>query len=207
MILATVFVVVAYGADVPKALDAILEKHRVAVAKADLARSNAFEKSRDESVSLLVKLANDSYTKKDRLVETAAWKEVLRLDRNHVRAKRYFSDLGTLEAVLVEFPADDGSGMLFPKAGKWRTRYSDGAAAEFALAGNGGVKISFGKKPAGDCRADFKNGVAIVVAPHNNSLERWTIGGDRLFIEHWYGLKTLDAEKPPALLGIATRIE
>ena len=92
------------AADNPKGLDAVLEKHRAAVAKADLARNNAVQKSRDDTVALLAKFATDAYSKKDRSAETAAWKAVIQLDHNHLRARQYFKDLGTLDKVLAELP-------------------------------------------------------------------------------------------------------
>ncbi|MDB5336111.1 MAG: pknB 22 [Planctomycetaceae bacterium] len=84
------------------AIETIFRNHAEALAKADLIRSRAANKARDDAVSMLTKLAAKSYKANDRLAETEAWKAVLKLQRNHKKATQYFTDLGTLDKVLAE---------------------------------------------------------------------------------------------------------
>lgn len=181
------------AAENPKGVDAIAEKHRSVVAKANLARSNTIQKSREETISLLVKLANDAYAKKDRITETGAWKSVLQLDRNHVRARQYFKDLGTLDATLAALPQnDDLVSPLSPYLGRWRI-YRDGqginpswhyvVTADLTITLlEGGDKVGWREKlePIPNTNEFYYT--------RSDCFHRCIIAGDRLVIEQWCGL-------------------
>lgn len=200
--LCIVTVAIVEAAETLKGIDAVTEKHRIAVAKADLARSNAVQKSREETIGLLVKFANDAYAKKDRLSETAAWKSVLLLDRNHVRARQYFKDLGTLDATLAALPkTDDLVSPLSPFLGKWRI-YRDGqgrnpswhviVSADATITNMAGDKVGWRAKlePIPDTNEFYFN--------EGNCFHRCIIAGDRLVIEQWCGLPSPSKTIPNA---------
>ena len=112
---------VAHAAENVKEIESLLKVHSDAIARADKARAIAVEKARDDTIAKLMKLAGRAYTEKDRVSETNAWRSVLQLDRQHQRARRYFSDLGTLEQVEKDLgePSADESAQPTKLVGKW----------------------------------------------------------------------------------------
>ena len=201
--LCIVSVAIVEAAETLKGIDAVAEKHRAAVAKADLARSNAVQKSREETIGLLVKFANDAYAKKDRLSETNAWKSVLQLDRNHVRARQYFKDLGTLDATLAALPKSDvHASPLSPFVGTWRM-YKDGQGTRpfghFKILSDSTIAQVAGEnkflwreklEPVPDTNEFYYNS--------GNNFQRCIIAGDRLVIEQWIGLPSPSKSIPNA---------
>ena len=95
-------------ADDAALIESIFRTQAETVAKADSVYKRAVDKARDDALLQLMKLTVKAYKAKDRVAETAAWKAVLRLDRTHKKAIQYFTDLGTLDKVLAELPAEEG---------------------------------------------------------------------------------------------------
>jgi hypothetical protein len=194
------------AADNSKGVDSILEKHRSATTKADQVRNNTVQRSRDDSINLLAKAANDAYAKKDRIAETKAWTTILQLDRGHLRARQYFKDLGTLDTVLASLPkSDDLGGPIDRYVGKWRT-YADGHTT--------GGNASWNYIISPDLTIANMSGdivrwkVKLEPIPDTNELSfyesncymRCMLVGDRLIVEQWCGLpnkpQTIPASKP-----------
>lgn len=197
------FLAIAYcqAADNSKGIDSVLEKYRSAVAKADQVRNNAIQKARDEAINLLVKSANEAYSKKDRIAETRAWTTILQLDRNHSRAQQYFKDLGTLDAVLTTLPkSEDLSTPTTTYVGKWRM-YPDGQmdaenrtwhyiiSADLTIENRSGNSTRWKEKM--EPIADTKE----LSYQSSNCYHRCIVIGDRLIIEQWCGLPN----KPPTV--------
>lgn len=182
---------IAVAADSLNAIDAVVQKHRATVERATAARTSAIKKSQDDSVGMLLKLANSAYSKRDRLSETNAWKAILQLDRDHPRARQYFADLGNLEATLAALPKnEDLPSAIAPFVGKWRI-YRDGQGInpsfhfvifpEGTIAFDGAAnaaRIKFERFP--DRNEYYYN--------TGNCFHRCMIAGDRLIVEQWCGL-------------------
>lgn len=86
-------------------IEGVFRNHAEAVARAETLYKRAIDKAREDAVSQLLKMTVKAYKANNRVAETAAWKGILRLDRKHKLAIRYFTDLGTLDKVLEELPA------------------------------------------------------------------------------------------------------
>jgi hypothetical protein len=72
------------------------------VAKAKQVFDAAVGVANERALKTYARIAQRSFKSADVAGATAAWTEVLRIDRKHVEAVAYFTTIGTLEAVLAE---------------------------------------------------------------------------------------------------------
>ena len=195
---------VAHAAENVKEIESLLKVHSDAIARADKARAIAVEKARDDTIAKLMKLAGRAYTEKDRVSETNAWRSVLQLDRQHQRARRYFSDLGTLEQVEKDLgePSADESAQPTKLVGKWNMMFSNKAAGPLVIPKDGVVR-----------RIDGENGTGKIVLERGEALlripafvERYTMMGDRIFVEQWAPASTYPASAP-LIFGYGVRAD
>ncbi len=198
----------AIAADSEKEIEALLRGHADATLKADQARLRAVETSRDNTIALMVKVAGRAYTAKDRFSETNAWKAVLRLDREHKKARQYFGDLGTLDQVLTELPHNDSAetAMLPRFVGKWQGVFHTGTKETITISNDGIVILQ--NQPKVKCQFEnTKGGAAILVRrPNSNCLNRYTLAGEKLLFEQWDPHSTYPKSAPSAF-GYAVRVE
>ncbi len=198
----------AIAADNEKEIEALLRGHADATLKADQARLRAVETSRDNTIASLVKVAGRAYTAKDRISETNAWKAVLRLDRDHKKARQYFTDLGTLDQVLKELPESNtvGTTTLPRFVGKWQGVFHNGAKETISISNDGIVILQ--KQPGVKCKLEnTKGGAAILVKrPDSDCLNRYTLAGEKLLFEQWCP-SSLYPKSDPNAFGYAVRVE
>lgn len=197
----------AIAADNAKPIETVMRNHAEAVAKADQLRAKAVEKSRDDAVSQLVKLASKAYTEKDRVAETSAWKGVLTLDRTHKKARQYFTDLGTLEKMLAEIPegAKDDVVKTARFVGKWRVR-DNRAEARHRINADGTVEAENGGKSDWTSKLNPQGDSVIAHCQKYDSMLRYTPAGDKLLVEGWQPASQF-AKSSPQIFGYAVREE
>lgn len=196
------------AADNEKEIDTLLRVHADATLKADQARLRAVETSRDNTIASLVRVAGRAYTAKDRVSETNAWKAILRLDREHKKARQYFTDLGNLDQMLKELPESNtvGTTTLPRFVGKWQGVFHNGAKETISI-GNDGIVI-LQKQPGVKCQLEnIKGGAAILVKrPDGDCLNRYTLAGEKLLFEQWCP-SSLYPKSDPNGFGYAVRVE
>lgn len=187
-----------------KEIEAVLKVHGEAVAKADKLHTTSIEKARDEAISKLIKLAGRAYTEKDRVSETNAWRTVLQLDRQHAKARRYFEDLGTLEQVEKELgePKTPESVDLKKFTGKWNVMFSNRAGGPIVIPKDGVVRRGEGPNLTG--KLAVENGEVLLRMPA--FIERYTLMGDRVFVEQWAPASSFP-DSAPLIFGYGPRIE
>lgn len=199
---------IAIAADNEKEINALLRGHADATLKADQARLRAVEKSRDDTIASLVKVAGRTYTAKDRLSETNAWKAILKLDRDHKKARQYFADLGTLDQVLTELPHNDSTETTtLPRfVGNWEGVFHNNAKETITISNDGIVILQ--KQRGVKCQFEnTKGGAAILVKrPDSDCLNRYTLAGEKLLFEQWCPSSRYPKSNPSAF-GYAVRVE
>lgn len=185
---------VVHAADNGKEIEALVRDHGEAVAKADKARELATEKSRDETVAKLVKLAGQAYAEKDRVGETNAWRHVLQLDRKHSKARRYFTDLGTLDQVEKELDESKVLESIDSRklVGKWIVIFSNKVTGPIVVPKDGVVRRMGGENGAG--KLTIEEGEVLLRIPA--FVERYTMMGDRIFVEQWAPTETFPGSVP-----------
>ena len=195
---------VVHAADNGKEIEALMRVHGEAVAKADKARELATEKSRDETIAKLVKLAGRAYAEKDRVGETNAWRNVLQLDRQHSKARRYFTDLGTLDQVEKELGESKVLESIDSRklVGKWIVMFSNKDSGPIVIPKDGVVRRIEGENGAG--KLTIEKGEVLLRIPA--FVERYTIMGDRIFVEQWAPTKTFPGSAPH-IFGYGVRTE
>jgi len=195
---------VAHAAENVKEIEAVLRVHGDAVAKADKLRAVSVDKSRDEAIGKLVKLAGRAYTEKDRVGETNAWRTVMQLDRQHAKARRYFEDLGTLGQVekdLGELNLPE-SVDLKKFVGKWNVTFSNRAGGPIVIPKDGIVRRGDGPSLTG--KLSIENGEVLLRMPA--FMERYTLIGDRIFVEQWAPPATFP-DSAPLIFGYGPRVD
>jgi hypothetical protein len=88
-------------------------------------------------------------------------------------------------------------------AGRWRVAFANGVT-EVCDIGNGGESTVEEPRRRSNGMATVEGG-AVVIAFHDDRVERWTAVGDRFVVEHWFPGSRLPIVTP--VLGIAERIE
>lgn len=196
---------IVHAAENIKEIDSLLRSHGDAVARADKARTQAVGKSRDDTIAKLVKLAGRAYSDKDRVSETSAWRSVLQLDRQHQRARKYFSDLGTLDQVEIELgeATDDVAAHARKLVGKWSVLFNNRATSPIAIPADGVVRRGDGEKLIG--KITVERGEMILRLPAD-IVERYTIAGEKLFVEQWAPASTYP-QSAPSLFGYGVRVD
>ncbi len=198
----------AIAADNDKELDNLLRMHADATLKAEQTKLRAVEKSRDDTIVLMIKVASRAYAAKDRVSETNAWKAILRLDREHKKARQYFADLGSLDQVLRQLPESNASSTItLPRfAGKWDVVFHRGDKDKFTIT-NDGI-VTFQNRPKVKCQIDnTTSGAAIILKiPEGDCFNRYTLAGDKLFFEQWCP-SSLYPKSAPTAYGHAVRFE
>jgi hypothetical protein len=199
----------ANSPEVDKEIEGIVQLHGEAALKAEQLRLRTVEKSRQDTIASLTKLAVKAYTTKDRLGETGAWKAVLRLDRDNKTATQYFADLGNLDKILAEFLRD---ALAAPEAllglnGKWRGRWDNQGALFFSVTNN---IFTIQEKNgtitrATTIKASVVAGASTLVTKHEKWVDRLTLAGDKILVEEWFPAETYPKD-PPRNFDYAVRV-
>lgn len=197
------------AADNAKLIDAVIRNYYLELAKADELRAKSVDKSKNDALAQLVKLASRAYSEKDRLSETNAWKMILRINRSHPKALQYFQDLGTLEQVLKDLPPLEQSNEanIYSRfVGKWQITYNNEAVETIAFGKTGTHTIP--NQPNVKCRVDaiLLSESITVTYPGGDHLNRYTLAGDQLLVEQW-GPAAEYPKSPPHFFGRAVRVE
>lgn len=203
--LLAVCAVIVRAAENTKEIENLLKVHTEAVARADKARTLAVGKSRDETIAKLVKLAGRAYADKDRGGETNAWRSVLQLDRQHPKARQYFSDLGTLDQIEQELgeSTEDKPADARRLVGKWSVLFNNEASGPIVIPADGVVRRGDGDKRIG--KITVERGEFILRLPEA-FVERYTLAGDRLFVEQWAPASTFP-QAAPLIFGYGKKME
>jgi len=193
------------AADVGSEIDKLLRRYSTSVDKAKQTLEDTVARDAAFTTKQLIKLAERARKEGDRLAETKAWRETLRLEPSNERATQYFRDLGTLEKE-TESVAKSKSNLVFQSCvGKWKTLYDNRATANVVI--DSDLRIAVGHLAETpklcDCVAT-ENSVVVKIA-HCNSVERWTKAGDRFLVEQWYPADLYSPEKEPTNFGYAKR--
>lgn len=187
IVFSLLFMVQLLAASAQSDIDEIIRQHHADVNRADQARLAAVTKSRVKAITLLERQASAAYSRKDRNTETAAWRAILTLDRKHQKSRQYFADIGILDAELSKLPNPT---IRTPLPGKWVTKYATRKdTLAFTVTSDGKVEIQHKNRPAGKYTLNMKDGSAVVVIPHSDVAERWTLVGDRVLVESWHPRK------------------
>ena len=204
--------ITAAAADSPEIdheIEGIVRLHAEATLKAEQLRLRTVEKSRQDAVASLTRLAAKAYSKKDRFGETSAWKSVLRFDRDNKKATQYFADLGNLDKVVAELP---GGELAAPEVqlslnGRWSARWDHQGTFLFTVADNVfTIHEKNGKTTKGSpIKAGLISGAPTLVTKHDEWIDRLTLAGDKILIEEWFPASTYPKE-PPRNFGYAVRI-
>jgi hypothetical protein len=185
----------------------VLRELGKATEKAAREQERAREVARTSAITKLHKLAERAYREGNRTDETAAWKAVLSVDSENVRARKYFTDLGVLNDALKD--ASDPvkhNATAMSLIGKWRTRYNNEKSADFTVHPNGTVTYHFQGNVPNDQKLEIRDATIILPLPKDGVIERWTVAGDRLLIEQWYSNESLASKQPAPGFGYAVRM-
>ncbi len=192
----------AWSADNSKQIERVLHNHGEAIAKANDLRAKATEKSRNEAIVQLTKMATAAYADKDRLSETNAWKAVLMLDRSNAKATQYFKDLGTLDQILATIPEDSAGGSLFRLVGKWHVSCDNKAQADVEFTPEG-VLLTDNKAKAHPRIAADRDSITF---RKGDCVDKYTMAGNKLLFEQWFPA-SIYPNSGPSNFGIATKVE
>ena len=129
--------------------------------------------------------------------------------------KTRFTKAGNLEAALavdaeikqgLEAAALSKNTVGIPP-GIWKIEYSNRKQAEIRKDPNGEVTYSFMGEKHERVSLRMKNSEWIVEDKRHNTVERWTVAGDKLMIEQWWPAETYEKQKAPTTFGYAIRIK
>jgi len=124
-------------------------KRDAEVAKAKLVYDGAVKVADDKALKSYVRIAQRAVKDNVTASATAAWTEVLRLDRNHAEAIAWFTKLGTLDAVLTEL--DNPTDLLGNPVGGGANK--PGAGKAVLVFGAGGALVPAGVRTLSDAFA------------------------------------------------------
>ena len=192
----------APGDDV-QILDAV-KAYGDAYAKAERVFEQACLKPRQTAVDRITKVAQKAYRDGNRETESKAWKYVLALDRDHVKARDYFATLGILEQTLADLPEISRQRSMLP-GGRWRVTYvfpsgTDAYEYDIDAAGN---FLRVAGNAAGVKGRIIQAGDHLILN-FGNTIDRWTPAGNRFLVEHW-AIANYPAQHP-AYCGVVTRV-
>lgn len=128
-------------------LDKELARHATDLAKLDVDYQQTTNKLKTKTLTTLERLAVKQSRAGDLTGASLVWKEVLRLNPDHVEARKYFTALGVLDAVLTDvttatdvlgnplagtLPSSPRHGLILANAASLSTNGSNATGAEFS---------------------------------------------------------------------------
>jgi hypothetical protein len=118
---------------------------------------------------------------------------------------RFFSRAAAVAAVLLALALPAGAYAPAPvprlPVGRWTVRFANGVVQTCEVREDGTASVREPRRSSAG-KAEARGG-AIVITFRDDRLERWTVRGKRVVVEHWFPASQYPSG--PRVLGVATR--